>query len=111
MNTCFLFHYIKRLIRHIPEKHFKMVRYYGIYARHRESDKKLCKAIPEFKQAFYLSLTKWRNSIAYSFGYDPLKCSCGNQMSLLELFHNHKPVPLDDLYRKAVEKLRLLISS
>ena len=96
---------------HIPEKHFKMVRYYGIYARHRESDKKLCKAIPEFKQAFYLSLTKWRNSIAYSFGYDPLKCSCGNQMSLLELFHNHKPVPLDDLYRKAVEKLRLHIPS
>ena len=24
--------FIKRLIRHIPEKHFKMVRYYGIYA-------------------------------------------------------------------------------
>ncbi len=22
--------FIKRLIRHIPEKHFKMVRYYGI---------------------------------------------------------------------------------
>lgn len=103
--------FIKRLIRHIPEKHFKMVRYYGIYARHRESDKKLCKAIPEFKQTFYLSLTKWRKSIAYSFGYDPLKCSCGNQMSLLELFHNHKPVPLDDFYRKAVEKLRLHIPS
>ena len=50
--------FIKRLIRHIPEKHFKMVRYYGIYSRHRESDKKLCKAISEFKQSFYLSLTK-----------------------------------------------------
>ena len=26
--------FIKRLIRHIPEKHFKMIRYGGIYARH-----------------------------------------------------------------------------
>lgn len=26
--------FIKRLIIHIPEKHFKMVRYYGIYAKH-----------------------------------------------------------------------------
>lgn len=103
--------FIKRLIRHIPEKHFKMVRYYGIYARHRESDKNLCKAIPEFKQSFYLSLTKWRNSIAYSFGYDPLKCSCGNHMTLLEFYHNLKPVPLDDLYRKAILKLRLHIPS
>ena len=25
--------FIKRLIRHIPEKHFKMIRYSGIYAR------------------------------------------------------------------------------
>ena len=24
---------------HIPEKHFKMIRYYGIYARHRKIDK------------------------------------------------------------------------
>ena len=103
--------FIKRLIRHIPEKHFKMVRYYGIYARHRDSDKKLVKAIPDFKQPFYLSLTNWRNSIAYFFGYDPLKCSCGNQMTLIDIFHNHKRVPLDDLYRKAIQKLRLQIPS
>lgn len=83
-----------------------MVRYYGIYARHRESDKKLCKAIPEFKQAFYLSLTKWRNSIAYSFGYDPLKCSCGNQMSLLELFHNWIYTKKVDKYDKIEDRQR-----
>ena len=27
--------FIKKLIQHIPEKHFKMMRYYGLYARHR----------------------------------------------------------------------------
>lgn len=29
--------FIQKLIQHIPEKHFKMVRYYGLYARnHRQ---------------------------------------------------------------------------
>jgi len=29
--------FISRLIQHIPEKRFKWIRYYGIYARRRES--------------------------------------------------------------------------
>ena len=37
--------FIKLLIQHIPEKHFKMIRYYGLYARHREIDTKLYRAI------------------------------------------------------------------
>ena len=37
--------FIKRLIRHIPEKNFKMLRYGGLYARHREIDKKLHRAV------------------------------------------------------------------
>ena len=32
--------FITRLIQHIPEKHFKQIRYYGLYARTRENDKK-----------------------------------------------------------------------
>lgn len=30
--------FIKRLIIHIPKKHFKMVRYYGIYTKHHKQD-------------------------------------------------------------------------
>ena len=41
--------FIKRLIRHIPEKHFKMIRYGGLYARHREIDKTLFRAISKNK--------------------------------------------------------------
>lgn len=37
--------FIQRLIRHIPEKHFKMIRYGGLYARHRKIDSKLHRAI------------------------------------------------------------------
>lgn len=66
--------FIKRLIRHIPEKHFKMIRYGGLYARHRDTDKKLHKAISKEKHHFFLSLNKWRTAICASFGYDPLLC-------------------------------------
>lgn len=97
--------FIKKLIRHIPDKHFKMVRYYGIYARHRQSDKKIRKMLSSGKRSFYRSLNSWRNSIFFSFGYDPLKChNCGNLMTLLDIFRNSSRVPLDESFRMALEK-------
>ena len=84
-----------------------MIRYYGLYARHRESDKKLNHAIAKEKHGIYLSFNKWRECILASFGYDPLKCPCcGNTMSFLELYHKHKRVPLDELYEKVMAKAK-----
>lgn len=48
--------FIARLIQHIPEKHFKQIRYYGLYARHRESDKKIRLAIAKEKEEFFFPL-------------------------------------------------------
>ena len=97
--------FIERLIRHIPEKHFKMIRYYGIYARHRDTDKRLHKAIAKEKHHILLSFNKWRPSILSSFGYDPLKCQhCGNTMSVLEIYYNHKPVSLQEIYERTMVK-------
>lgn len=61
--------FIQRLTQHIPEKHFKMNRYYGIYARHCESDKYLRRAISKEKHKIFLSFKRWRDSILHSFGY------------------------------------------
>lgn len=97
--------FIERLIRHIPEKQFKTIRYYGIYARHKKSDKKLNLAISKEKQKVILSFNRWRECILTSFGYDPLKCPhCGAKMLFMELYHNHKRVPLDELYEKVMTK-------
>ena len=99
--------FINRLIRHIPEKHFKMIRYYGLYARHRKSDKKLNHAISKEKHGILLSFNSWRECILTSFGYDPLTCpKCGNTMVFLELYHNHKRVPLDEMYEKVMAKAK-----
>lgn len=97
--------FIKKLIRHIPEKHFKMVRYYGLYARHRQSDKNIRKMLSPEKHSYYRSFNKWRNSLFFSFGYDPLTCPhCGKIMSLLDIFRHGFPVPLSESFRKALEK-------
>ena len=54
-ETIYALDFISRLTQHIPEKHFKMIRYYGIYARHRQSDLLLRRAISKEKHKIYLS--------------------------------------------------------
>ena len=98
--------FIERLIRHIPEKHFKMIRYGGIYARHRAIDKKLFRAISREKHRFYASFNKWRTAILHAFGYDPLKCECGATMKFLELYYRHTRVSLEEMYEKAMSRSR-----
>ena len=104
--------FIRRLIRHIPEKHFKMIRYGGIYARHRESDKRLRRAISREKHHIFRSFNQWRNAILISFGYDPLECpDCKHNMKLLELYYNHQRVSLEEMYEKAMSTSRGMRSS
>lgn len=99
--------FIQRLIRHIPEKHFKMIRYGGLYARHRDIDSKLNRCISKEKHTLYCSFNKWRNAILSSFGYDPLECpNCKHEMKFLELYFKRQRVSLEELYEKAMSKSR-----
>lgn len=93
--------FIQKLIQHIPEKHFKMVRYYGIYAKHHRQEKNLHKCLTTEKQRYLRHLLNWRESILLSFGYDPLKCpKCGTSMLVLEVYH--KKTALFEQYRRAM---------
>lgn len=98
--------FIKLLIQHIPEKHFKMIRYYGLYARHRTQDKKLHKSIASEKHKILMSFNKWRSLFIFSMGYDPLECpKCKHTMIFMELYIKHKPVPLAELYERIMAKV------
>ncbi|WP_367397406.1 transposase, partial [Segatella copri] len=66
---------IKHLIRHIPEKHYKMIPYGVLYARHRKIDSKLHHVISKETRRIYRSCTRLRTAILLTFGYDPLYCS------------------------------------
>lgn len=93
--------FIKRLIVHIPDRHFKMVRYYGIYAKHHKQEKNLRKCLSHQKRQYLSRLLDWRNSILLTFGYDPLRCSeCGTSMLVLEVYH--KKTALFERYRKVM---------
>lgn len=99
--------FIQRLIRHIPEKHFKMIRYGGLYARHRDIDQKLYRAISKEAHPIYRSFNQWRTAILGPFGYDPLECpDCKHKMVFLELCFNHQRVSLEKMYGKAMSRSR-----
>ena len=99
--------FVKLLIQHIPEKNFKMTRYYGLYSRHREKDKALWKAISKSKHHLMKSFTRWREDILLSFGYDPLLCpKCGTEMLFVELYYNHRCVSLKELYERTMAKIK-----
>ena len=97
--------FIKLLIQHIPEKNFKMTRYYGLYARHREIDKQLHKAVHKSKHRIILDFNTWRMRFLLTMGYDPLQCpNCKKEMLFLELYHKHERVSLEELYKRTMIK-------
>ena len=94
--------FIKLLMQHIPEKHFKMIRYYGIYARHRKIDENLHRQRTPKQRRLFASFTRWREAILLAFGYDPIQCpNCKETMEILEIYKNHHRVSLQELYERA----------
>lgn len=87
--------FIKRLIVHIPDKQFKMVRYYGLYAKKHKHSSKIFLLVSKQKQKFYKQLANWRGRLLLAFGIDPLHCSCGNTMELLDIFLPKKHSDID----------------
>lgn len=80
-----VYEFIKRLIKHIPDKNFKVVRYYGIYAKEHKHSKKIFKLLDESVIKIKEMLRKWQYSIEISFGYNPTKCSCGGKFIFFDL--------------------------
>ena len=79
--------FIGRLIRHIPEKHFRMIRYSGIFSnRTRGRDMPIARILLKLHQGKKLSPLTWRQRrIAYQ-GIDPLICPhCEIELSLVEI--------------------------
>lgn len=79
--------FIKKLIVHIPNKHFKMVRYFGFYSsegilRFRNLRPKVS---PD-RRRLLRDKNKWRTAMIQAFQKDPLKCSvCGETMEPIYL--------------------------
>jgi hypothetical protein len=77
------------LVRHIPEKNFHMIRYYGAYSNpcrnqiFKQISQKLVAAFGVARLLFGVSRQTWRQRIKKTTGIDPLKCQkCGATMIL-----------------------------
>lgn len=78
--------FITRLIRHIPDEHFKTIRYYGVYSRRTKGvSKKLMSAWQKVSRKWVVRIRRilrrrtWRERVGHTTGKDPLvclKCEC-----------------------------------
>jgi hypothetical protein len=95
--------FIKRVIVHIPERQFKMVRYYGIYAKRAKPRPLLIKMVDEKIKELRHKMRNWRMRILKSFGHDPIECKkCGNKMEMIDIYYPEYGSMLE-IYRKRME--------
>lgn len=76
-----VYEFIKKLIIHIPDYQFKMIRYYGLY-----SAKGMMRLSSYQRKSSYLKFNfafKWRTLLYLSFKYDILKCRCGYYLKFI----------------------------
>ena len=80
-----------------------MTRYYGLYARHREKDKSLYKAVPKSRHQILQNFTKMVQQHPPVFWLRPLNCQeCNHKMQLLKVYYDYHRVSLQELYKKAM---------
>ncbi|WP_315673281.1 transposase [Clostridium sp. 19966] len=100
-----VYEFIKNLIIHIPEKQFKMVRYYGIYSRRNRHKNKFFMLINEKLKQEYRKLRKWEYRIMKAFGVDPLRCKCGALMTFKDIVYPKYGSIREILYERIKEQV------
>ena len=90
-ETVSVFEFIKKLIIHIPERNFKMIRYFGFYCTHNPKHTLYLTHTKKFERFQIIKLKSihksWRKLIKFTFGHDPIKCIyCGDTLQLTEIF-------------------------
>jgi len=99
--------FIKKVIIHIADKQFKMVRYYGIYANHAKKRPFLLKMVDEKIQEIKRRYKTWRYRIMKSFGHDPLTCEkCGRTMELTDIYYPKYGSVMELYERKELAKIK-----
>jgi len=79
--------FIAKLIIHIPEKGFNMLRYYGAYAWPDEKHAHMVHILHKGHIKIYRYYERlWAVRMQLSFNTNPLKCQCGSIMELEDIY-------------------------
>ena len=77
-----IFDFIKKLIRHIPDKGFHLVRYYGFYSNRTTKNKDKYEALYTKQEICKMKTSNyWVNHLIVQYHYNPLLCYCGATMT------------------------------
>lgn len=83
--------FIHNVIKHIPDRNFKMVRYFGLHARRAKRNVRIAMEKLGLVIKYVIKPFSWRKNIKEYEGKDPLKCEkCGNEMLLEEVVYRDK---------------------
>lgn len=79
------FDFIKRLIIHIPDRSFHMLRYYGLYtaSRHTNLARRFFHCYHDNLVKYFPTFRRWVYRFAFSFNINPNLCSCGQFMEVV----------------------------
>ena len=88
-ETISAFDFIKRLIIHISDIEFKMIRYYGIYSKEHKFHGKMIMMFNKHQLKLQKMMNRWQLSIMSDFHHNPLSCPCCN--SRMKLLEHHFP--------------------
>ena len=88
--------FIARLIRHIHDKHFRVIRYAGIFAtRTRKRDMATARLLLKLACRRPARECGWRERRQRESGLDPLRCMiCGSEMVLVAIVYRSRDGPL-----------------
>lgn len=82
-----VFTFIAKLIRHIPDRYFHLIRYYGFYSNRTLKNKDKYQSLYTNQELIKMKNDNyWINHLIATYKYNPLLCHCGTYMYLsLEL--------------------------
>lgn len=85
------YEFIHNVIKHIPDKNFKMVRYFGIHARRAKKAVRIAMEKLGLLVKYVIKPFSWRKNVKEYTGKDPLKCGdCKGEMLLYKVVYRNK---------------------
>jgi hypothetical protein len=98
--------FIGKIIMHVPERQFKQVRYYGIYARRVKTRSARILEIVGRRIKTKVASKNWKERIEKAFGVNPLICEkCGTEMEFTDIYYWKCGSLLEKIYENMQKKL------
>jgi predicted RNA-binding Zn-ribbon protein involved in translation (DUF1610 family) len=98
--------FIGKMLMHVPDRQFKMVRYYGVYSRRsKKKNKKVMKELKRIMHKNNISRT-FEERIKKAFGIEIFKCpNCGERMEFKDIWYYKCGSLLEKIYEKMYNKV------